>query len=187
MGRELELKFRADAAQLAAIRADHPGTVEIQMETAYYDTADRIMSARRETLRRRYENGRAVYALKTRLPDGSHGEWETEADSLSQGLAALSAMGAPDLPRAEELEVFCGARFTRSCLLLSIPGGTAELAMDVGCLLGGGKELPLSEVELELKEGPDDALLTYGAAFARRYRLEEEPRSKFGRARSLTE
>lgn len=186
MGRELELKFRADDAQMARIRADYPGTFDITMETAYYDTRDRRLSARRETLRRRYENGRAVYALKTYLPDGSHGEWETEASSLEEAIALLKQQCAPGLPEADALEMICGARFTRSCLLLSIPGGKAELALDKGVLLGGGREIPLSEVELELKEGEDASLLTFGKAFAGHYRLEEEPLSKFARAKALT-
>lgn len=186
MGRELELKFRADAAQMAQIRADYPGTADITMETTYYDTPHRALSARRETLRRRYENGRAIYALKTYLPDGSHGEWETEAASLAEALADLKAQGAPGIPEAADLETVCGARFTRSCVLLTIPGGKAELALDKGILLGGGKEIPLSEVELELKEGADASLLAFGEAFARRYRLEEEPLSKFARAKALT-
>lgn len=185
MGRELELKFRAEETQIAAIFRDYTGFQDISMETVYYDTPKRLLGERRVTLRRRYENGTAVYALKTYLPDGSHGEWETEAPSLEQALSLLQKLGAPDLPAVCDLEEICGARFTRSCVTLSIPGGKAELAVDRGSLLGGGRELPLSEVELELKAGDDGSLYAFGEAFARRYGLEEEPLSKFARARTL--
>ena len=185
MGRELELKYRAGAEQMAQIRAAHGPFHEITMETTYYDTPDRSMGARRATLRRRYENGVAVYALKTYLPDGAHGEWECAASSLEEAIGKLAAHGAPDLPRAGELIPICGAAFTRSCCLIDVDGGKVELALDEGVLTGSGKELPLREVELELKEGPDEALLTFGPRFAQRFALEEEPLSKFARARAL--
>ena len=57
MGREFELKFRATEAQQAAILEKYEGFRKIAMETTYYDTADRALSARRITLRQRKENG----------------------------------------------------------------------------------------------------------------------------------
>ena len=185
MGRELELKYRAAEEQLALVRAAYGPFRDITMETTYYDTPLRTMGARRETLRRRYEDGEAVYALKTYLPDGAHGEWECSAASLEEAIRKLTALGAPGLPRAEELVPICGAAFTRSCALVDLEGGTVELALDEGVLTGSGKELPLREIELELKEGPDEALLTFGPRFAARFALEEEPLSKFARARAL--
>ena len=185
MGRELELKYRADEDQMATLRSEYGPFREITMETTYYDTPERAMGARRETLRRRYENGTAVYALKTFLPDGSHGEWECEAGSLEEAMKCLAAMGAPGLPPVETLIPICGAAFTRSCALLPLEGGTVELALDEGVLTGSGRELPLREVELELKSGADEVLLNFGPAFAAHFGLEEEPLSKFARAKSL--
>jgi len=60
-----------------------------------------------------------------------------------------------------------------------------ELALDVGILTGDRREAPLREVELELKEGPDEALLTFGPQFAAKYALQKEPLSKFARAKRL--
>ena len=77
MGREFELKYRADSGMIAAIRAAFGDFSEIRMETVYYDTLDAALSRRRWMLRRRYENGTSVCTLKTPLPDGSRGEWET--------------------------------------------------------------------------------------------------------------
>lgn len=185
MGRELELKFKADEGQLAAIRGSYGPFHEISMETAYFDTKDRFFTARRETLRRRYENGIPVYALKTHLSDGSHGEWETTAASLEEAIEKLCKLGAPNLEPGTELEILCAARFTRSCAEIVLPGGMVELALDEGALLGGGKSMPLSEVELELKQGEDSVLHSFGKLFAEEFRLEEEPLSKFARARSL--
>lgn len=185
MARELECKWKADGAAFAAIRAEYTGFTPIRMETTYFDTPDGFLSTLRRTLRCRMENDRAVYALKTYLPDGSHGEWETEAESLHQALELLAAAGAPELPAASELIAICGARFTRHCLLLTIPGGKAELALDEGTLLGGDRQEALREVELELKEGSDQALFAFANDFAAKYALETEPKSKFARARAL--
>ena len=185
MGRELELKYRADEAQTAAIRAAYGPFHAITMETTYYDTPQRAMAAKRQTLRRRYENGAAVYALKTYLPAGSHGEWETEAASFPEAMEKLRAMGAPNLPDVDTLVPICGAAFTRSCCLIDVEGGKIELALDQGVLTGSGREIPLREVELELKEGPDEALLAFGPNFAARFALTEEPLSKFARAKAL--
>ena len=70
MGREFELKYRADSGNIAAIRAAFGDFSEIRMETVYYDTLDAALSRRRWMLRRRYENGTTVCTLKTPLPDG---------------------------------------------------------------------------------------------------------------------
>ena len=184
MGRELEYKFRLTQAQAAAIGADCGPFAETRMETAYYDTPDRRLSAARQTLRRRLENGVSVITLKTPLPDGSRGEWETRAPSLAEGLSALKAQGAP-VPEAEGLTEICSARFTRLSRLLTYPGGAAELALDKGVLAGKTEEAPLLEAELELKEGPDEPFGDFVRGFAAKYCLTEEPKSKFARAKEL--
>ena len=184
MGRELEYKFRLTPEQAAAIGADYGPFAETRMETAYYDTPHRRLSAARQTLRRRLENGVSVVTLKTPLPDGSRGEWETRAPSLAEGLVSLKAQGAP-VPEAEGLTEICAARFTRHSRILPIPEGKAELALDRGVLRGTREEAPLLELELELKEGPDEALAAFAREFAVRYALEEEPQSKFARASRL--
>ena len=79
----------------------------------------------------------------------------------------------------------CGAKFTRLAGLLEFPDFTAELALDEGVLLGGGKELPFTEVEVELKEGSEEAAVAFGEALAHEFDLHPESRSKVARARAL--
>ena len=184
MGREFELKYRADKAQLEEIAAVYGPFREIAMETTYYDAPSGVFSRLHWTLRRRLENGVSVVTLKTPLPDGSRGEWETRAPSLAEGLSALKAQGAP-VPEAEGLTEICAARFTRLSRMLPIPDGRAELALDRGVLRGTREEAPLLELELELKEGPDEALTAFAREFAGKYGLSEEPQSKFARASRL--
>ena len=184
MGREFEKKYRADSDTLDQISSRFGPFDTISMETDYYDTPEGALHERHWMLRKRLENGAAVCTLKTPLPDGSRGEWETEAPTVQAGLPALAAQGAP-VPGIEGLAEICSARFTRLSRLLTYPGGAAELALDCGILTGTREQEPLLEAELELKQGPDEPFGDFVRGFAAKYRLTEEPQSKFARARRL--
>ena len=188
MGREFELKFRADAAVITAIREKYGSFTTISMETTYYDTFDLKLSMHHWTLRRRMENETSVCTFKRPHQDGGRGEWEVEAPNIMDGILALCQKGADwELMRVTSggvIEV-CGARFTRLAKQLEIPGGTVELALDQGVLIGKGKELPLAEVEVELKEGSDEAAVAFAKALAEEFGLIPEEKSKFARAMAL--
>ena len=188
MGREFELKYQAAPETIAAIHGKFGEFTRISMETTYYDTADLALRSRKWTLRQRLENGRAVCTVKTPLPDGSRGEWEVENPDLSAGVSQLCGMGAP----AEILGYvnhgvapFCGARFTRLAKTIELPGGRVELALDEGVLLGGGRELPFAEVEVELKSGSDAVAKDFAATLAAEFGLKKQPKSKLARAMAL--
>ena len=188
MGREFELKFRADAGTIALIREKYGSFTSISMETTYYDTFDLKLAMHRWTLRRRMENGVSVCTFKRPHKDGGRGEWEVECPNIMEGILALCKAGADEeLLRvtAGGLMEVCGARFTRLAKTLEIPGGTVELALDQGVLLGKGKELPLAEVEVELKEGTDEAAVAFAKALAEEFGLIPEEKSKFVRAMAL--
>ena len=190
MGREFELKYAATPAVQAAIRAQFGPWTEISMETTYFDTPDGALSAHRMTLRLRKENGITVCTLKTPLPDGSRGEWECPAETIDDGIRALIALGAPKLLAGLTIQgasPHCGAKFTRFAAQVNTADGMAELALDSGILLGGGKELPLCEVEVELKSGSEAAAVALAQAIATQYSLSEEPKSKFRRALNLAQ
>ncbi|MGM9659168.1 MAG: inorganic triphosphatase [Faecousia sp.] len=189
MGREFELKYQATPEIIQKIREKYQDFTPISMETVYYDTADFALRKRKWTLRRRLENGRAVCTVKTPLPDGSRGEWEVENGDILAALPGLCALGAPEtLPAltAQGVVPFCGARFTRLAKAIQLACGTVELALDQGVLLGSGQELPFAEVEVELKEGSDDAAREFAAALAAEFSLVEQPKSKLARAMALT-
>ena len=67
MGREYELKYRAEAAQMAAIAEKFGPFHSIDMETTYYDTPDLKLAFHQWTLRRRLENGVSVCTFKRPL------------------------------------------------------------------------------------------------------------------------
>ena len=190
MGRELELKFAASSETLDAMEGKYAPLTPITMHTRYFDTPHQAFRERRWTLRLRLENGRPICTLKTRLSDGSRGEYETESGDIVSAIPALLEQGAPaeleELAR-EGLEEVCGARFTRLARIIDVPGGQVELALDRGEFTGGGRTLPFTEAEAELKAGPDEVLARFGRALAEEFSLREEPRSKIQRAMALAE
>lgn len=187
MATEYELKFKANPDILAAIDAAFPGGIEMEMETAYYDTPSGAMSKRRYTLRRRLENGVSVCTVKTPAGD-ARGEWEVECEDIAAAIPKLIAMGAPaeiqELAK-EGLVHICGAKFTRLAKNVSLLECTVEIALDKGVLLGGGKTEPLCEAEVELKAGAKAACNEFGKELADRFGLVTEQKSKFARALAL--
>ena len=189
MGVEYELKFRADADRLHSVFTTFPARWQkISMETTYYDTPGGSLSAKRYMLRTRLENGVSVCTLKTSGEGNLRGEWEVKADSVTDAIPMLCKLGCPeDLPAlcAEGLVPICGARFTRNAGLLTFLECTVELALDEGVLFAGQKEIPLCEIEVEHKEGSQQATDAFGRQLADIFDLQEEKKSKFARALAL--
>lgn len=191
MGIEYERKFRADPArQEQLLKALDLPTRQIAMETTYYDTPAGDLSRRHVTLRRRMENGNSVCTVKVPAPGGARGEWECLCGRIEEAIAELCKLGAPaeltDWVAGGVIPV-CGARFTRLAADLVTPEFTAEVALDRGVLIGGGREIPLCEVELELKSGDRQAMDAYARILAARFGLVPEKKSKFARAKDLAE
>ena len=191
MATEFELKYAATAAQLDGIRAAVPGEYHsIAMETTYYDTPGRALSARKWTLRRRLENGVSVCTLKT--PAGGLGryEWEVEQDSIQAAIPELCKLSnLDDLAEmtAGGVSPVCGARFTRLACQVNIENAVVELALDEGILFGSGRELAFAEVEAELISGAEEAACRFAEDLATRFHLIPEEKSKFRRALDLAQ
>lgn len=185
MGAEYELKFKGDPGVLAAFPQNWTAT---QMETTYYDTPSGSLSAKRYMLRLRLENGESVCTLKTPGKGNERGEWEVRTGRITDAIPELCKLGCPkDLATlcAEGLIPICGAKFLRKSQLLTLPGCSAELAFDEGILFGKHRQIPLLEIELELKEGSREALDAYAQVFASTHNLQPEAKSKFARALEL--
>ena len=182
MGREFEVKYIATPEKLAQIRALWSDWTEISMETTYFDTADGILSGKHCTLRQRLENGQPVCTMKTPAGDAGRGEWDVQAAWSEQTTDALFE-AAGQMPIAfDALIRVCGARFTRLARMEDLPGCTVEIALDSGVLLGGDRELPICELEIEVKTGSETAATVWAAHFAQRFDLRQEAKSKFRRA-----
>ena len=189
MGLEYEKKYRADRETLN--RIDNTLTEPLcllEMETTYYDTPDGALSKRKITLRRRFENGISVCTLKTPTNTAARGEFQVEKADIAEAIPELCKLSGFDellSLTAGSVVPVCGAKFTRTARQVAFGKSTLEIALDRGVLIGGGKELPLYELEVELLYGePKDADL-YGNILAAKFSLCEEKTSKFRRALAL--
>jgi inorganic triphosphatase YgiF len=189
MGVEFELKFSSQPEQQEAIYGAFSGDyATFDMETTYYDALDSALSERHITLRRRFENGESVCTVKTPTSGYGRGEWDCRCDKIEDAILELCKLGAPEeliSLTAVGVAPICGAKFTRRALLLEFGEAELELALDKGILSGGGKEVPLCEVEVELKSGPEDAALKFGMVLAAKFGLIPQKKSKFRRALAL--
>ena len=185
MGREFELKFKATAKALDEIRALWENWEEISMETTYFDTNDGRLSAKHCTLRHRSENGISVCTMKTPTAGFGRGEWDMQEPWCAETAMKLFAAAGQEVIPFAELTAVCGARFTRLAKTVELPGCIVEIALDTGVLMGGGKEIPLCELEVELKDGSREAADAFAAQLADIYGLEAETKSKFARALAL--
>lgn len=188
MGKELEFKFSATEQLLEKLRSQVPGAQTLyQMQTTYYDTPDGALSQGHCTLRCRMENDYPICTFKTPVSETERGEFDVAGVTLPDALAQLAQQsGVQALTQmANALVPVCGAAFTRIAKEIIADGFTAELALDQGVLLGGGKEIPLCEAELEYKSGDEARFLTYARNFAAQYDLQTEKLSKFARAAAL--
>lgn len=189
MAIEFEVKFGATQEILDAVGKDMTTPKQVFfMETTYYDTPDGALSARGLTLRRRRENDRFVCTLKTPAGNLGRGEFELENDRIEEAVPFLQEQsGIAELTVLTKtgLVPVCGARFTRYAYEVSLPEGRVEVALDSGILSGGGREIPLFEIEVELKEGSRQSALAYAAVLSARYGLQTQKKSKFRRALAL--
>ena len=190
MGIEYELKFRADETTRAAIAAEYRQypSQQFQMATTYYDTPSGALSALHYTLRQRMENGISVCTLKTPAGGSSRNELEVNCDSIHTAIELLRQMGAPDDfadAVQEGITPVCSAKFQRIAITLDSDDAVLELALDSGTLSGGGKTIPLCEIEVELKSGPAQTADLFAGILMNQYGLTRETRSKFRRALAL--
>lgn len=195
---EIELKYNIPADTAGTILSDArivpyltapPET--IHMHAIYYDTADGKLAAAKTALRLRLEGEHYICCMK-RKNGGVNGfsrreEYECPADDIRAGIRALIADGAPAeilSPCLDaELVTVAEVRCVRQAAQLLVEDTLIELALDNGGFLTPhGTEIPFRELELELKEGREDALLAFGAALAKAFGLTPEHRSKFSRA-----
>lgn len=188
MGKEFELKYQANPQVLQEIQKKFGDFSPIIMETTYLDTPDRALNVRKWMLRLRRENEKVLCTVKTPLPGGRRGEWETEKASVEEALPELLSLGAPkELERLLEggVEAVCAARFTRLAKLITLEQTQVELALDSGVFLAGNREQPFWELEVELKNGEEKDAVVFAQNLAEAYHLAPEPKSKLQRALAL--
>ena len=172
---EVELTLGGDAAALdrgwcAAVPAGGNGTTR-RLRSTYYDTGDFRLRRRGFTLRIREEGDRLVQTLKSDGPSGAgavlrRNEWsrpvETPVPSLPVASDAATCDAVGPLQPAELTPAF-STDITRRTALVEVAApnrgkAVVELALDSGEIRARNRSDPVSELELELVEGPASAL-----------------------------
>jgi inorganic triphosphatase YgiF len=192
---EIELKLSLDTAQVAKFRRlgllQGARPVTRHLHSVYLDTPAWDLMRRGIALRVRKAGGQWLQTLKAEAPAlgalTQRPEWEVE---LARGHHDLSRLPeeATALLQGLDTERIVPAfvtDFRRTTWLVEHGGAQMEVAVDLGEIQAGKRVLPLSEVEIELKAGPREALFDLALALLEHVPLGVEPRSKAARGYAL--
>ena len=196
---ETELKLRVPPAQwprllasplLQAARAGR----DIELEAVYYDTPSRALSRSRIAYRVRREGRRWVQTLKGGGSESSGLHTRIEVDALLDDAVpqpqqlprnALTAL-LREVLAGETLQPVLQTRIRRHLRVITPGRGIRiEVAFDRGTISSGGRRETVSELELELKAGPVEALFDLASALVAAHGLTLEHRSKAARGYAL--
>ncbi len=197
---ETELKFTLspDARRLverhAALNDPSAGATTTHTDrTTYYDTSGHALHEAGFSLRIRHclDDGKYVQTVKAAVAGSNlrrqEWEWPLSGDELDlerldevPGLLAAMNGGPADLQ-----PVFC-TEVRRCRQMLHRPDGIlVELALDDGVIVASNQSEPLSEFEIELKAGSQQALFGVGLDFAQAAPLSLQVESKAERGYRL--
>lgn len=176
MSQETELKLTLDAAELVHLLAHPLLGVPAQTQrllNTYFDTPALDLKARRMAVRERLAGEQWLLTVKT-AGTSSGGlsrrqEWEgpTTPGALDfAGLVSDADLAAELMALREKLKALFRTDFERQRWVLSHAGARIEVALDQGHITVPGTEArePILELELELLDGPEAALLSLAEA-----------------------
>jgi inorganic triphosphatase YgiF len=197
---EVEIKFATDAAGLAAalasplLRVEKPNPAR-KLVSIYFDTPDWALKRRKMALRvRRAGRAAPVMTLKWPLLAAgdvfARGEVEVRAPNMEPDISRFDADMAASLREIigeAPLEAKYETRVRRVTRLIGHGSARIEAAFDEGAIHSGARELPLRELELELKSGPAQDFFDFAALLAEDLPLRLDNVSKAERAADFCE
>ena len=201
MPAEIELKLAisaSDVPKLARVpllkSASRGRAITSRVYSIYYDTPELVLREQGVALRLRRIGARWLQTLKTagRVEAGLHQREELETPVPAQivNYAALAQSGAadvfadPGLPL--RLQPVFATDFKRTSRQLEPTAGTEiEFCLDRGAISAGAAQVPISEIELELKRGAPEQLLDFALGLLEKVPLRLEPASKAERGYAL--
>lgn len=164
----------------------------ISMNADYYDTVDLDLLGHNYVVRIRKENGDWVATLKRRTKELDSGvlvreEWNKPIPAKKLKLdyfpevkeELLAIIG--DKPLVEIVET----DFIRRKLDARYKDSLLEVAVDYGKIISSGREVPILEVEIELKDGKETDIVPFIEDYLKPYHLLVETESKFSRGVTL--
>jgi inorganic triphosphatase YgiF len=171
---EIELKFMVDKERgrpvwNRAIELGFAGAEPAvrELESIYYDTADKALRKAGISLRLRRDGDRWVQTVKykRRLNAGLSRAEEFEAEVPGKAIEILAIPDAKARKKVQSkigddpIEPVCWTLINRRADVINLEDGSvAELALDTGLISAGDHSVDFCEVEIELVEGAPRAL-----------------------------
>jgi inorganic triphosphatase YgiF len=149
----------ADLAWLKKLERADPQTEELV--SVYFDTAKRALKNRHLALRVRHTGDKYVQTVKCGTSAVDRAEWEREISGQApdRDLARSTALKPFTAKRRwRKLRAVFETRVKRTSIPLRYRETLIELALDEGEVKAGDHSQPISEIELELKNGNVAAL-----------------------------
>lgn len=190
---ERELKLYIPPAQqqhVAKALACYKKTQTIHLAAQYFDTPQRCLARGLAALRLRLEEGQWVQTLKMRGKDElSNVEFNHLRPNATLDLNVYeNTVAAPLLDRLNgPLELRYETEVQRQVALVQSGSSKIEIALDIGLIRAKNSELPISEIEFELKKGAIHDVFVLAAQWLEKYSLIIELRSKSERGDTLYE
>lgn len=162
------------------------------MAADYFDTPCRELKKAGLTLRLRRENDLGVCCLKYRVSNTARFEAEESADTVEDGISLLLnrqdlSENIKNILKTAHVIPLYSSSFKRISRLVQQEKSVIELSFDCGYLKQQDRFLPISEIELELKEGEEKDMVTLARTLCKDYSLSVFTHSKAQRAAGLTE
>ena len=187
---ELKLNVPVDAQMRVEQAVKRATFSEIQLRALYFDTPSRALVRARIALRLRLEGTQWVQTLK--MP-GNHSlsriEINQDRPDATLDLSIYAGTPAGDVLSGltEPLQICYETDVQRLLRDIRSRSGVVELAFDRGWLRAGTLQLPISEVEFELKRGKLEAVFETGRTWQQRFGLILDFRSKAERGDRLAQ
>jgi triphosphatase len=133
-----------------------------RIETSYYDTPDHILERQGYVLRLRKGDGAPLLSVKQAGGAIVRKEWECRISGDARQSKDWRGTPIEPLLKAESTRALLRPLFTtvidRASFDTEYEGAVIEVAFDRGEITHDGRELPVSEIEFELKRGQPEAV-----------------------------
>lgn len=187
MAREQEVKLTVEAGSVPGIRqwlsaAATEILPEQCLENTYFDSADARLNRHRVALRIRSSGDTWTQTLKTKgaTVRGVHDrqEWDWPLAGAALDTAVLEHSPIAGLVEPATLQAVFSTNFERVAWLWRDSDDEIEVALDQGTVRADTLEMPLLEVELELKNGNPGRLMEQAQVLSERCAVFLNPVSK---------